>query len=160
MTQEEANNFLLYDKSTGKLYFNNTTSTRFRKGDPAGSSRKRDGYTQIKYKNKMYLAHRLIWLIAYGEFPKGFLDHINGNKQDNRLCNLRDVTKNINCQNQRNPSKNNTTGFLGVSKKGNRYYSQIRIKGSKKFLGYTTTAEEAYQNYLIAKREGQPGCTL
>ena len=79
MTLDEANNLLFYDPTTGKLHFKNTTSTKFKMGDIAGSIRKRDGYIQIQYKHKMYLAHRLVWLICYGEFPKGFIDHINGN---------------------------------------------------------------------------------
>lgn len=69
-------------------------------------------YVRIKYESKDYLVHRLIWKWWYGYNPNE-VDHINGDKQDNRIDNLRNVDHKINCRNQ--PKRqNNTSGFTGV----------------------------------------------
>jgi hypothetical protein len=87
------------------------------------------GYIQIRISGKNYQAHRLAWMIVYGEDPKNLLiDHINGNKTDNRICNLRLAT---NQQNQRN---NKCKGFYW-NKQKKKWKAHIRIDGKLKHLG-------------------------
>jgi hypothetical protein len=94
-----------YDEVSGKLI--RTTKKN------ANGSVDRYGYIIIKFKGKQYKAHRLIWMYHYGSMPKNVIDHINSNKQDNRICNLRDITQSENnlCT-KRKPNKQ--TGIVGV----------------------------------------------
>ena len=121
------------------------------------------GYKRIYINNKSYRAHRLAWLYEYGYLPFE-IDHINGIKTDNRLENLRDVTKSINQQNRKIYSKTNKLKLLGVSEKDdgrtNKYRAQIKINGKNKTLGQFYTAEEAHDCYILAKRKFHEGCTI
>lgn len=72
----------------------------------------KQGYSSILYEGETYLIHRLIWKWIYNEEPN-IIDHINGDKLDNRLVNLRDVDRGINARN-RSKQANNTSGFTGV----------------------------------------------
>lgn len=92
---------------------------------------------------KSFLAHRVAWALHSGKWPDGEIDHINGIRTDNRVCNLRDVTKS---DNQRNAArrKDNKSGYAGVYKYKNRYIAHIRIGGKMKILGRFDTAIEAH----------------
>ena len=81
-------------------------------GSIAGCVHKGTGYILIKIKSKSFKAHRLIFLYHYGYFPE-FVDHIDGNKQNNRIENLREASKQENCQNQKVRSTNKS-GYKGV----------------------------------------------
>lgn len=121
-------------------------------GDKVGTASL--GYILIGFNGYKDRAHRLAWLYSYGYMPKE-IDHINGNRSDNRLCNLREVTHKQNTQNLVNPRKNNTTGFAGVSffKGTNKYSACICIDGKKVHLGYFEKPDVAHQKYLEAKRK-------
>ena len=85
-------------------------------------------------------AHRVAWALHFGNWPDGDIDHINGVKTDNRICNLRVVT---NAQNRRNMKRydRNKSGVTGVS-----WYEPSRrwlVRLSKKYIGYYATFEEA-----------------
>ena len=113
----------------------------------AVGSKDRDGYlvTNIgkHYDYRTYRVHRLVWLVAYGAWPAGVIDHINGNKLDNRLENLRDVTNKENLRNAR-IGKRNSTGVVGVYKlKGGRWLAAIGVDGKLKHIGQYGTKEEA-----------------
>jgi hypothetical protein len=82
-------------------------------GSIAGCVHKGTGYIHIKIKAKVFKAHRLIFLYHYGYFPE-FVDHIDGNKQNNRIENLREASKQENCQNQK-VRWTNSSGVKGVS---------------------------------------------
>ncbi|EJO31270.1 hypothetical protein QWC_12623 [Achromobacter marplatensis] len=103
--------------------------------------------------------HRLAWLYHYGQWPKGQIDHIDGDRQNNRLHNLRDVSVAKNQQNRIRPTRRNTTGFIGVSFDASRglFVAKISIAGKKKFLGRFHTALRAHVEYLNAKKEFHPG---
>jgi len=83
-----------------------------------------------------YLAHRLAWFLYYGEEPSGQIDHINQNKRDNRICNLRCVS---NRDNHRNMpiQKNNKSGIVGVhfSKLKGKWVSYIKVNGKRIHIG-------------------------
>lgn len=101
-------------------------------------------------------------MIAYGSFPARFIDHINCDKGDNRLANLREADESINSQNQRNPMKKNRSGLLGVcwSKAAGRWVAQITVGPKKHHLGTFLDKMEAHAVYVEAKRRLHAGCTL
>lgn len=117
------------------------------------------GYSRISIKGKSYQLHRIIWLWHKGCLPKYDIDHINGNKSDNRIENLRDVEHKANIQNNIKPRKQNKSGFAGVSMsiKKNFYSSFINIDGKIKVLGHYSTPIEAHKRYLEAKIQHHKG---
>lgn len=120
------------------------------------------GYVVVRVCGKLYYAHRLAWLLSTGGWPKQSIDHINGNRADNRISNLRDVSQQVNVENLRGPQRNNTTGFIGVTfdKRKKRFVAQIKVNYKVKRLGKFKTAEEAHNAYLAAKRTLHRGCTI
>jgi hypothetical protein len=119
------------------------------------------GYLDIMIDGKSYRLHRLAWLYMHGKWPKGYIDHINGIKDDNRICNLRDVTNSINQQNRNKARTDSKIGLLGVIKRSrDRYESRIKVNGESIHLGISNTPEEAHQIYLKAKRQLHEGCTI
>jgi hypothetical protein len=121
-------------------------------GDVVGSFSSR-GYLQVRINSKKYLAHRIIWLMQSGSFPKEQIDHINGVKTDNRIANLRDATQAENARN-RGLQSNNKTGFKGVFTNSvsriNPYTSHIQSNGKIIFLGTFPTPELAHEAYRAA----------
>ena len=109
-------------------------------------------YVIIKYKGKQYKAHRLVWLYHKKEFPKNVIDHINGDKSDNRIENLRDVDLFINAQNH-SKKKNKITGYVGIYKdestKGlsKKYTTQFKNK-TYRFLTLEECVEFRINNNL------------
>lgn len=119
------------------------------------------GYTQLQIDGVIYLGHRLAWLYTHGSWPKNCIDHLNGVRHDNRICNLRDVSYSINSQNQRGPRSDNKSGYLGVSLHSDgKWQARIRIGSNYKSLGLYKTPELARDAYLDAKRESHQGCTI
>lgn len=98
----------------------------------------------------LYSAHRVVWAFVHGEWPTLQVDHINGNRTDNRIVNLRLVSNRHNSMNSA-MKRNNTSGFPGVSWHRNRFRAQIKIHGRQKFLGYFDAPEDAHKAYCAAK---------
>lgn len=142
LTQAEANYLFYYDPINGKLYWKHPRATKLKAGDAAGTLH-HSGYLQTQVNGKIYRNHRLIWLMHYGYLPR-ILDHIDHNKQNNKLENLREVTYSENCKNITRP-RNNTSGVVGVSysKRLGKWYAQIRSERAKYWLGVFDTFEEA-----------------
>jgi hypothetical protein len=107
------------------------------------------GYRKIKIDGKDYKAHRLAWLYVYGNWPIGQIDHKNLVKDDNRICNLRDVTASQNQQNQLLAMANNKLGVKGVSKKRNKFRAAIGVGKKKIHIGTFDTIEDAKKAYEI-----------
>jgi len=103
-------------------------------GDVAGSM-KSSNYRQIGIKGKLYYAHILIFLYHYGRMPKE-IDHIDGNKFNNKIKNLRECTRSQNCWNTGTP-KTNTSGIKGVSWRSDRgkWRAYIKLHGKTIYLG-------------------------
>lgn len=152
LTYERATEIFRYDAENGVLE-RKLPSGRWR---ACGDKPNCNGYGQVKMDGKPYFTHRLIWLLAYGEWPE-FIDHINRNKLDNRLENLRAVTRTEN-QHNHGLRKNNTSGYIGVyfHKQANKYEAQIILNGKRIYLGLYATAEEAFTAYMIAKIDLHP----
>ena len=124
---------LSYDPNTGAF---------FRNGKKIGY-KERKGYIAFRYKTKIYKAHRVAWLLGAGSDPgEKLVDHINKDKADNRLCNLRLATFKQNNYNQNS---------CGVTIKGNRFRASIQEDGKKIFLGSFKTREEATKAYRVAQ---------
>jgi hypothetical protein len=100
--------------------------------------------------------------MVHGEWPKHYIDHINGERSDNRLCNLREATNSQNQQNKKRAMKNSKSGVLGVfwDKERSAFRAEIRLNGKGKFLGRFKTAEEASEVYLAYKRQLHEHCTI
>lgn len=115
----------------------------------------KDKYTMIYIDGKRYRAHRLAWLYMTGSFPNGQIDHLNGDKHDNRYCNLRIATPAENSQNIWKVRSDCVSGFKGVSwrERNKKWHATIRLDGRSKHLGYFGTAEEAHHAYVAAKQE-------
>ena len=112
-------------------------------GEPAGSITPL-GYARLEIGKQGYMAHRIAWIHFYGAAPVGEIDHINGEKSDNRIANLRDVTASDNCKNKPLPKKN-TSGFVGVSfhKTSGKWMAYFGSLGKKYYLGLFMTAKDA-----------------
>lgn len=122
-------------------------------GKEAGASRE-DGYRSIAIGAKSVLAHRIAWILHYGVNPPAFVDHVNGNKSDNRISNLRLATKAQNGFNK-GKAKANTSGWKGVylHRKSGLWTSRIRVNGSTISLGYFRDLKEAAEAYIFAALE-------
>lgn len=134
---------LSYDPETGLFTWKESPTPSTKKGDKAGYKNNR-GYLIIGLKWKRYSGHRLAWLMHYGENPDGEIDHINQNKLDNRIANLRVVEHAINSRNTPK-RKRNKSGFTGVAwhKHNKRWNAYIRVDGKMHHLGSFTSLQDA-----------------
>ena len=118
------------------------------------------GYILINFRGAKKGAHRLAWLYTTGEWPAHDVDHINGDRTDNRWLNLRESNDCMNAQNQRKAHSSNATGYLGASKFGNKFRAQIQVSGKVMHVGLFDTAHEAHEAYVAKKRELHSSNTL
>lgn len=149
MSADEWRERVAYDRDTGvltwlKSYF------KSRIGQPIGSIAP-EGYVRAHIDGRLWVVHRLIWLHVHGVWPTGQIDHINGNRSDNRLCNLREATPSQNCANSR-ARRSGLKGATFVRKIG-RWQAQIGIGRKNVFLGLFDTEEEAAAAYARKARE-------
>lgn len=133
-----------YDAETGIL-----TRIVPRRNCPVGQiigTINKDGYLCVGFFVEKPLVHRAVWAMAYGEWPSGEVDHINGVKTDNRLGNLRIADDFGNAWN-RGLRSTNKTGFRGVIPLAGKYVARIKHRGIEKHLGTFQTAKEASDAY-------------
>lgn len=123
-------------------------------GQPAMKYVNHHGYYFSTIFGQKVAAHRVIWALVTGHWPEDEIDHINGDRADNRWVNLRDVARIENRRNQRTP-RNNTTGRVGVTlnKASGRYQAYIRHKGKMRHLGLHETFEAAVAARVTAERK-------
>ena len=161
ITPARAAELFTYEPETGVLRWKERAARCINVGDAAGFLRA-DGYITVNHQRRSYQAHRLAWAIVHGSWPH-MLDHINGDKADNRIYNLRLSDVGLNTQNQRRAHKSNlSSGILGVHfyERTGRWRATIWANGKNHFLGYHATAGEAQRVYIEAKRRFHPGNTL
>lgn len=138
--------FLKYNKNTGIFIWKKTFSDKKIINKKAGCDNG-IGYIKITIGRKRFYAHRLAWYFVHKKWPKGTIDHINGNRSDNRIKNLRDVSHRQNCLN----AKVHRNGRLA----GASYHASKQIwtssyyeKGKKIFIGRFKTEKEAHKAYF------------
>ncbi len=152
ISAKEARKHLRYVASTGQLWWRIRASGR-RMNRPAGSLAVQ-GYITVTVCGKSYKAHRLIWLMQTGRWPKPEADHKNTIRRDNRWRNLREATRS---QNRMNCSlhKNNTSGHKGVSwhKQHKKWYVTIQKRGKPKFVGLFDDFIPACRAYKFASNK-------
>lgn len=148
-----------YDAETGILTWRDRVGN-VAAGSVAGRITNK-GYIQIGVCGKRYMAHRLAWAYVHGYWPNGDIDHIDGDRLNNRIANLRDVSRAVNSQNERRArSSNKSCGLLGVSASLSKWRALIRVDGKKLYIGTFDTPKAAHEAYLSAKRELHEGCTI
>ncbi len=124
-------------------------------GQRAGSV-KANGYIRIQIGKNMIQAHRVAWALHYGVWPTGSIDHINRNRADNRISNLRECSHAENMMN-RGASYNNKTGLKGVSRQKGGYRASIGVGGKNIKLGSYGTPEQAFFAYVEAAKHYHGG---
>lgn len=161
ISQDELKSILNYDPETGLFTWIRSKLSRLN-GMIAGYSSK-SGYVEIRINYILYRSHQLAWIYENGQIDEGKeIDHMNGDKSDNRIVNLRMVTRRTNMENRVKASAKNSTGNLGVSwdKVNNKWVAQIGVSGKNIKLGRYLNPEDAHQSYLSAKRKYHAGCTI
>ena len=152
ITQERLKELLSYDPDTGLFFWRKIKGGWGKPGKPAGGTNG-EGYRQIGIDRRYYFAHRLAWLYVHGVFPSNCIDHINGDRADNRIANLRAVTvheNNFNVKVIRAAS-----GFKGVyldKRTKKKWRAVIKVNGHTTTLGRFDEPEDAHEAYLSAKR--------
>jgi len=150
VSAEELRKHLNYDPITGRFTWATRRSMAVKIGQEAGYVMNK-GYRMILFGARGYMAHRLAWLYHYGAWPTDQLDHINGDKDDNRIENLRVANDS---QNQANVglSRRNKSGVKGVSWNARRkkWTAEIRVNTKGKHLGYFDRIEDAACAYAAA----------
>lgn len=149
---------LEYDPQTGVFRWRHRPNaracenTRFA-GRVAGSVNS-EGYSEIRLNGARLLAHRAAWLFIYGEWPQLQIDHLNGQRGDNRILNLRLASNRQNKWNSRTP-KNNRCGAKGVRQcpVTLKWRAAIHKDGTTYHLGYHASRETASAAYLAKARE-------
>ena len=142
--------YVSYDPETGLIWFKKTPKGG-REGKPAGTIGL-DGYVQVTLLQRQLKAHRVAWFLHYGEWPSEQIDHINGDRADNRIVNLR-VGNSVNQHNRKMPLP--PSGVIGASyrKDRGRYQAVIRVNSKVKRLGCFGCPTAASVAYLAAKSE-------
>ena len=149
---DDIGNLLMYDPETG-LFTWKVSRGGVRAGTQAGYDSGR-GYIIIRVLGRNYYAHRIAFLLMTGQWPEYQIDHINGNRSDNRFCNLRPATP---AENRQNSEKREvaSSGYIGVhySNRSNRWIAKIQVRGKVTHLGTFVTEEEAAEAYIKAKKQ-------
>ena len=157
LTQSRLKELLHYDPETG-IFTWRVGRPGCAAGKATGSKHRTLGYVQIGVDRKILYAHRLAFLYMTGVWPVEQVDHVNGDRADNRWINLRQVSHSENMQNIGGPRADNTSGLLGVcwNKRDSNWNAQIKAHGRRVNLGGYPTPEAAHAAYLKAKDELHP----
>lgn len=161
LTAQRLREILAYDQHTGVFTWKMMLAHRRKPGDIAGSLS--HGYIEIGINNHSYRAHRLAWLHSYGEWPIGQIDHIDGNRVNNAIANLRVVTNQKNSQNRHRVSTGKITSeYLGVTwnAANSCWMAQIKVGGKNQYIGQYSTEYEAHIAYLHRKRIHHEGADI
>lgn len=138
----------LFKYSDGNLVWKKKTSNRISIGDIAGS-RRNDGYTEVRVDGNLYLLHRLVYLYFHGKLPQE-IDHIDRDRSNSKIENLREATSSQNKCN-RGMQSNNSSGRKGVYRHTDgRWRAEIALGGQKCRLGVFDEIEDAYAAYCEA----------
>jgi len=142
ISQSELQKLFKYNKETGDFIRKVKTAIATSVGEKAGYKNKQ-GYVQMRIQGKTYQAHALAWLYMFGEIPT-LIDHIDGNRSNNAITNLRIADRSINGFNREKKSESSSV-FKGVlwSKRLQKWFVQIKVDGKQKYCGSYSSIEEA-----------------
>jgi hypothetical protein len=145
--------YFRYEPETGKIFWLKKPAKNILIGTEAGTKRA-DGYIGIMLKGERILAHRLIWLLHTGQWPKEYIDHADGNPSNNRIENLRECSQSQNIAN----SKQKTKSFSGIKGvyfecKTGKYMARVMHYGKTYHVGMFRTKEEAKEAYFKKAQE-------
>lgn len=170
LTYAQVESVLKYEPETGKFFWKERGPEHYQhttkpaalaktfnatfSGKEAFTTAGENGYKCGSIYNYPYRAHRVAWLLTYGEWPKAGIDHINGNPSDNRISNLRAADQALNCRNQA-MNRRNTSGVTGVSfdRKMKKWIAQITVNMKTIHLGCFDDFALASAARLAAQRE-------
>lgn len=159
LTQERLKELLHYNPHTG--VFTRLSLKSCQKKYVAGSVIT-NGYIQIGIDNKRILAHRLAFIYMGVDMEDLRVDHIDGNKKNNRFSNLRLANFSQNAENKKRSKLGTKSGLMGAChhKQTDKYVSEITTNGVRQYLGIFDTAKEAHDEYIRAKRLNHKYCTI
>jgi hypothetical protein len=152
LTRKRLKELLNYDPKTG--IFTNIEPRRLERYGAISGVVNANGYIHISVDYRRYLAHRLAWFYVKGEWPNGDIDHINHKRDDNRISNLRVVTRTENMRNK-TKSKNNSSGITGIyfDKTICKWRAVIRSEGKNHHLGIFKDKKDAASAYKAKAME-------
>lgn len=146
LTQDLLKELFNYNQDTGELTWKVRSAYNVQPGAEAGSV-SGQGYREVQIAGRTHKCHRLIWMMTYGNFPSTTdIDHINGDRADNRLTNLRLASRKQNPANRKVPA-NSSSGFKGVAPHGKGFRAYLTVNGSRINLGTRSSAKEAADLY-------------
>jgi len=156
LTQEYLREIFDYDLGTGILkwkwrdYANKSWNTRFA-GKVVGNEN--DGYVKVMINGISYFAHRIVYCYVHGYFSEHLIDHKNGVRNDNRICNLREVSQSCNIKNVKGLRKSNTSGITGVcwDSYRNRWKTSVHKNKKQIHAGYY----EDFTDAVIARYKAE-----
>jgi hypothetical protein len=151
ITAKRLREALDYDPATGVFTWKIARGYTAKAGTVAGCLNAL-GYVQISFEGGRYSGHRLAWLYVTGRWPSKELDHINRNRADNRLANLREASGKQNHANM-GCHRDSKSGVRGVIFNRGRWQANMRIDGRYKYLGSFLTKEEARDAYNAKARQ-------
>ncbi len=156
VTYERLIELLKYDPKTGRFTWLKFRNSKARKGQIAGCLRT-SGYREIRIDGKTYFEHRLSWLYTYGKFPDHEIDHINNKRGDNRIKNLRLVTRSENLKNHSGKYSTNKSDVSGVNrcKNNGKWTWKVYIcsEGKQIHLGYFNNKLDAVKARKKAEKK-------
>jgi hypothetical protein len=143
LTQKRLQQLYTYDPETGLLIsckYNRTVGYNH------------NGYLAVDIDNKHVKVHRIVWMMSHGKWPNPMIDHINGNRKDNRICNLREVTNKQNQENKRASITKNglpKSGYKGVhwNRFTKKWIASISHDKKKIYIGSFTDPQKAFFAY-------------
>lgn len=162
LSLEILNEWLYLDYETYEFYRKKDAGGKAKAGTKAGYVDD-NGYQVIAINSRDFRAHRLVWFLEHGYFPDKtmVIDHIDRNKLNNRIENLRVIPQKLNAHNIVKAKKQNTLGLLGVRKYRKRYTARIYdLSGKEMQIGTYDTPEEASAAYWEVKRDLYPEAVI
>lgn len=151
LTQSRVSELFSYAPETGELTRKVTLGNS--KAGTVITTTSTCGYIRVLIDGHRYYVHQVAWVYVYGSWPDSQIDHIDNDKTNNQISNLRVCTASENCLNQRRVRVNNQLGLHGVHKlPSGKYRAQIQVQGVKLNLGLFSNSAEASQAYIERKK--------